>query len=581
MKNRYILFFFTILGFIFILFVFEGILRIKYGKPSIFADPHPQFNYQYIEIYKKFFKKTRLPDGKIFYMPQRSWETKKDIFPVIKDKNTKRIFILGGSVAQGLQDNQYILKNILEEITPNIKFEIINCGMRGYDSYRELLVLKEIIHYSPDLIILFSGNNEFYTPIFINPLKYKLNRLLSNFLLFQFIQKKILKSYDRPPKQITPQERLINFENNLKKMIYITKKKNIPFAICTLPTNFSNCAFNKPAPWSNRKFFLAYQLWEQRDYNKAKEEFISFIKKYPFEPFGYYYLAKCYEALKNYDKAIKIYLSSMDVAFWAGIDNDRCYPIKNRIIRNLCKKEDIILIDLEKAFIDNAPNGLVGKEMFFDNCHWYTKYNILVFKEIIKSIINYNMNHSNWIFGISYTPFYIKENFNKILNIQEKKDIDLILFSTFKRIINTYNNYNLYIINERLISFLEAIYQINPYILYDISKLKEDILQKYNESEKDDIFLKILDEDKFNSCWNIFLIHIAEILRRNGVYDKAIEYFQKIIEFNPEFYFPYLGIAISKYKLGLIEEAKEYFNKAEEKARDYPLVRYWREYLGI
>ena len=56
------------------------------------------FDYGYVEIYKDFFKKVKLTDGSEVYSTQRSHSNYQE-FNATKDSNTKRIFIIGSSVA--------------------------------------------------------------------------------------------------------------------------------------------------------------------------------------------------------------------------------------------------------------------------------------------------------------------------------------------------------------------------------------------------------------------------------------------------------------------------------------------------
>jgi len=150
-----------ILVFILSVLISEAVLRSQRGLPPPEND-RSLFKAQYEDIYKRFFKKIRLSDGTSVYKTQRKQEI-EEFFPAHKIKGTKRIFVLGGSVAYSFsrqQDREYI-KELLEASLPGEKFEIIGCGMAAYDSYRESLIHKEILNYEPDLIVLLSGNNEF------------------------------------------------------------------------------------------------------------------------------------------------------------------------------------------------------------------------------------------------------------------------------------------------------------------------------------------------------------------------------------------------------------------------------------
>jgi hypothetical protein len=49
----------------------------------------------------------------------------------------------------------------LQATQPDRTWEVINCGGVSYGSWRLVAVLKEVLQYAPDLIILATGENEF------------------------------------------------------------------------------------------------------------------------------------------------------------------------------------------------------------------------------------------------------------------------------------------------------------------------------------------------------------------------------------------------------------------------------------
>ena len=79
----------------------------------------------------------------------------------VKDKNTKRVLILGDSFVEALQvplEKTFVRlleKQLNAGAKSNIKWEIINGGVQGYGTCQEYLYLKyEGIKYSPDIVIL-------------------------------------------------------------------------------------------------------------------------------------------------------------------------------------------------------------------------------------------------------------------------------------------------------------------------------------------------------------------------------------------------------------------------------------------
>ncbi len=87
-------------------------------------------------------------------------------FPLVKGNDTYRIFALGGSTTQGQPYRTETafpawLGLRLKAAMPGRNIEIINAGGISYASYRVAAILDEVLQYQPDLIVLYTGHNEF------------------------------------------------------------------------------------------------------------------------------------------------------------------------------------------------------------------------------------------------------------------------------------------------------------------------------------------------------------------------------------------------------------------------------------
>lgn len=87
-------------------------------------------------------------------------------FDAVKGSGTFRVFCLGGSTTQGepygteTAFGQWLKLN-LQALDPDRKFEVVNCGGLSYASYRVRTILQEVLRYDPDLVVLYTGQNEF------------------------------------------------------------------------------------------------------------------------------------------------------------------------------------------------------------------------------------------------------------------------------------------------------------------------------------------------------------------------------------------------------------------------------------
>ncbi len=561
-----------------VVLLLEVSIRVWRGLPPVESE-RSQFKYQYEEIYKRFFKKIKLPDGSIVYKSQRSYGSDES-FPIHKPKDTERIFVLGGSVSTGVcyYDNKHIMKKLLEESISNNKFEIIGCGMGAYDSYRVSLVHKEIMNYDPDFIVLLSGNNEYYDPIRLNLWIYRLNRLLRNLWIYRFLQDRVLiwgRHYGMY--KISPDRRLRDYERTLRIMIRRSQKKRVPIILCTLPVNFRDCAPMEIPNWKDKEFFLAWYSLNKGRFKEALRKFSQYIATYPNDAFGYYFLAKCYDALEDYPQAQRYYLKALALDIDPG---NRCPPQRNAVIRHLCIQEGAILVDLERYFIKNAPQGLLGKEFFADECHWWDEYYSLVCQLIAQSIVKYYKSNLDPTLSPSIED---KQNgrIKKISSVDiATTNIDVIRNRALKIISAAFSdislwNFKIGLMNERIISFIESAYKLSPELFDNYNLLKEYVLNKITSNWW--MRAKLLH---FDSLWLSFICHISEALYRLKESIKAIEYINLVIKKDPDSCLPYLIRGLAYYDIGQFSKARQDFERISQDAScRHPLVDFYKECL--
>jgi len=583
-----------ILFFVLATLISELALRFRRGLPPLESDK-PLFKSHYEEIYQKFFKKVRLPDGGVVYRSQRKQEVEES-FPEHKIKGMKRIFVLGGSVAYSFSyqmDRGYI-RELLESSIPGAKFEVIGCGMAAYDSYRESIIHREILNYEPDFIILMSGNNEYYVPVRVNLWAYRLNLFFRNLYVYRILQDNFL-SWGRNHGMITrPTEdkRLIIFENNLKIMMRRAKKRRVPMAVCTLPANFRDCPPTSFPIWQNKQFFLAWDTLYKKEFEEARSRFEQFIVAYPEDPFGYYFLAKSYEGLKNYSQAKEYYLKAVDLDVRPS---DRCSPRRNGVIRRLSLREGTALIDLEKLFIGMAPYGLSGDELFVDNCHWWNDYRPLVYEEVARSIIEYYRPglRTSFLFSASLDQWpkdIVSKRqellskthedpgdkaFRKILQVPERIYNKIKSFRESKEYSLQRSPFcNIDFIDERTIAFIQRAYQLSPELFDDSLSLKKRIFTKISENP----WLPKEVPWEFERVWLVILYHIGEALRRLGQPLKAVGYFNEVINVaGGGVCLPYLGRALAYHEIGQVDKAKIDLEEIMGKSCQHPLIGFYRE----
>jgi tetratricopeptide (TPR) repeat protein len=125
---------------------------------AVLANPVPAFE-------------RRIEDGRAVYRRTRAhWLPPRQGFAAEKPAGGLRIFSLGGSAALGWPHSDAgsyarLLARKLETLYPDRAIEVVNAAGNTYASYRVKVVFDEIIEYEPDLVLIWSGNNEFFEDV--------------------------------------------------------------------------------------------------------------------------------------------------------------------------------------------------------------------------------------------------------------------------------------------------------------------------------------------------------------------------------------------------------------------------------
>lgn len=90
-----------------------------------------------------------------------------DSFSAVKSSGTFRIFCVGGSTTRGWPFHAVVsyprlLDLYLRDVLPGRRVEVINAGFMSFDSARDIGVVKDVLAYEPDLVLVYEGRNELH-----------------------------------------------------------------------------------------------------------------------------------------------------------------------------------------------------------------------------------------------------------------------------------------------------------------------------------------------------------------------------------------------------------------------------------
>lgn len=297
--------------------------------------------------------------------------TIEDTFDSSKADNAFRVFVLGESSAAGYpymplgSFSRYIRKR-LELAYPNKKIEVINLGMTAVCSYTIRDFMPEVIKQKPDVVLIYTGHNEYYGALGVGSLEslgksrtlvnlyLSLNHFKTVHLVKDFLQW-FVKSISGEEKKSTgtlmsrmAKEQTIElnsdnfnagieqFDGNMRDVIKMCKDANIPLIMGTLTYNL-----------------------------KDQKPFISVKSKTNLEATEIFKQANDAYSKADYKNALELYRKAKDL----DALRFRAPEKINSLIRSYSKEFNISIADIDSLFNSNSPNGIVGDNLMTDHLH--------------------------------------------------------------------------------------------------------------------------------------------------------------------------------------------------------------------
>ncbi len=490
----------------------------------------------------KIFLNPDLP-RKYFFNIKASPSVLPDGFDVQKKENAFRIFVLGESSAAGWP---YVpnasfpryLKRKLEILYPENTIEVINCGISAINTYTLRDFVPGIIEQNPDLILIYTGHNEYYGALgagssvslgysrtlvntYIKLVDFKTTQLLQNIIsgIYGWFSSSDEKGGEAGNETLMSRmigESLISynsdlynygiaqFDGNMNDILKMLKEKNIPVILGTLTCNLKD---QKPFvsvkdanyPPAEDVFSQAKDLYQKGEVDKAKELF---------------YQAKELDALR-FRAPNKI----------------------NESIINLAKKYNYPVVDIDSAFKSKSLNGIVGENLMVDHLHPNLDGYRLMGEEYFKAMTNLKLLPKGHQAKISET----------------KADSILAANFPFTRLDST--------IAEMQLMILTGQYPFTPKGTVNYKVLNYKI-----EDFVDSIAVQVINKD---IRWETAHAALSNYYFLKKDYARCIEEMEVIIAERPYYDVPYKDLITKLVDSGLLNDAEIFLEKLYSLKADY------------
>ena len=336
-----------------------------------------------------------------FFQPQYRRDLGSDIsFIEPKPANTVRLFVLGASTTIGWPNPPNTsfpryLDQMLADVYPSRHFEVINCGLTAINTFCLLDFAEEIVDYSPDLIIIYAGHNEFVGPYGVTTPFLSVGNNWHGIRLFMYLQRSriyyLVKqlvfqlrswSTDAPSREefglhlvdreIGPGDdgyevSVRNFRRNLEEILMIAAERKIPVMLSTLTSNVRDF---HPLRSRCDGSGLSEQIETLADEGQLSEAAAVADRARQGNPDCAdirFQLGRVRYLQKDYEGAATAYAAARDL--------DRM-PFRapspfNEVIRELAagRSGDVLFHDVEEVFAAFSPHGLVGNELITEYLH--------------------------------------------------------------------------------------------------------------------------------------------------------------------------------------------------------------------
>ncbi|OQX84003.1 hypothetical protein B6D60_09815 [candidate division KSB1 bacterium 4484_87] len=447
-----------------------------------------------------------------------------------------------------------LLKDRLSEYFPSRNFEVINFGLSAVNSFTVLDFAREIVHYQPDLVIIYMGHNEFYGAFGVgsveqlgkSPEWVRLYLRLRQFRTFQLVRNLIAKFLVKSDKQAAANRTLMEqiakkksiplhsadfdlacryFRKNLQQIVATIQKNHIKVILSTITSNLKD----QPPFISLFSDSLSREKIDEWETNFARAKKLLAQKRYDQVSS---YLHRC-EQIDPHPARLrflfgKLYLIQKDTLsarahFFGARDEDalrfRAPSAFNQIITQIAANNKIPLVPIDSIFNASSYDGIVGYELISEHLH----PNIRGYELMAKSFSQAFLNH---------------------LSLNEKPE-NLSLS-------------NEYFHTKAAITLLDE--AIGDFAIQHLTsrwpfKRKRALLHYQDSAEKNYIESLIKEYKTGVLSWNKAHFELANYYLRKNQPEKAIAEYLAVIKVVPNDYYGY-------FKLGNLFFSRNKFNKA-------------------
>lgn len=339
-------------------------------------------------------------------------------FPATKSNSTFRVFCLGGSAAMGWPHDLSLsypafLQRQLECLYPDRKIEVINAAASTYASYRVKTLFDEIVNYEPDLILIYSGNNEFLERVLYqthdflaSPWRHiaTVRTLHRTFKGLRKTKPRIDLDNYQPSFMIdialgnssplkTSRQQLTqvkaHYRYNLSEMVRQAKVRKIAIGLLNVPVNIKDwtphasvhATGTNLSAWQEA-YRQAITAYENCQFEQAASAFRRCVELDTAYAKCYFYLGRSLLEMGKQAEAGQ--------AFLHALQKD-AYPFRalqdfNQIIEEVAVRMEVLQVDIVSELKAKTTDHILGEEVLIDHVHPTVASNEFIAKVVLNRV---------------------------------------------------------------------------------------------------------------------------------------------------------------------------------------------------
>ena len=335
--------------------------------------------------------------------------------PRAKAPGTYRIFVLGESAAMGDPDSAYgfsrYLEIMLRERFPAMKFEVVNTSSVAINSHVVLRIAEGLADQKPDLVIIYSGNNEVVGPygpgtmltsVGMSMPAVRANIFFRSTRIGQLITKLGTKKrewhgmemfLDQQVRATSPlmQQAYANYEDNLRDTIRVAEAAGAKVIVSTVATNLKDCApfgslLREGLNSADMRAWSTLMAEAQLDEPNSPAEALKRYQQAAAIDGGYaqreFLMARVALKLGDYKAAREHFVRARDLDTLRFRADSRI----NEVNRSVAASAGAVLVDAEKILSDAAPDGIIGTDQIYEHVHMTPEGNYLLARAMFAEI---------------------------------------------------------------------------------------------------------------------------------------------------------------------------------------------------